>query len=74
MRASRASTSARRKAHPGVIAVYTGADMTGVNSLPCGLGPPQGQNIPGVLQDLTMVPHMPLTSTSRGTSAIRRGW
>ena len=50
------------KAHPGVIAVYTGKDMTGVNSLPCGWDLNKAKNIPGVVQDLTMVPHMPLTS------------
>jgi carbon-monoxide dehydrogenase large subunit len=27
---------ARAKAHPGVVAVFTGKDMTGVQSLPCG--------------------------------------
>src|SRR5918993_5442950 len=50
------------KAHPGVIAVYTGGDMTGVNSLPCGWDLRKEKNIPGVVQDLAMVPHMPLTS------------
>jgi aerobic carbon-monoxide dehydrogenase large subunit len=50
------------KAHPGVIAVYTGKDMTGVNSLPCGWDLRKAKNIPGVVQDLAMVPHMPLTS------------
>ena len=50
------------KAHPGVVAVFTGKDMTGVNSLPCGWDLNKGKNIPGVVQDLTMVPHMPLTS------------
>src|SRR6266571_1397586 len=48
--------------HPGVVAVFTGKDMTGVNSLPCGWDLNKGKNIPGVVQDLTMVPHMPLTS------------
>ncbi|MEK7837616.1 MAG: molybdopterin cofactor-binding domain-containing protein, partial [candidate division NC10 bacterium] len=28
--------TSRAKAHPGVVAVFTGKDMTGVNSLPCG--------------------------------------
>src|SRR5215813_4712551 len=50
------------KAHAGVVAVYTGKDMTGVNSLPCGWDLRKDKNIPGVVQDLTMVPHMPLTS------------
>ena len=35
-RASAASTLARAKAAPGVVAIYTGADLTGVNGLPCG--------------------------------------
>src|SRR6266567_1071214 len=48
--------------HPGVVAVFTGKDMTGVNSLPCGWDLNKGKNVPGVVQDLTMVPHMPLTS------------
>jgi aerobic carbon-monoxide dehydrogenase large subunit len=38
--------------HPGVVAVFTGADMTGVNSLPCGW----------LLPDLKVPPHMPLAS------------
>src|SRR5499426_2974601 len=50
------------RALPGVVAVYTGADMTGVNSLPCGWDLRKEKNIPGVVQDLAMVPHMPLTS------------
>jgi carbon-monoxide dehydrogenase large subunit len=50
------------KAHPGVVAVFTGKDMTGVNSLPCGWDLRRAKNIPGVVQDLAMVPHMPLTS------------
>src|SRR5919108_4455555 len=50
------------KAQPGVVAVFTGKDMTGVNSLPCGWDLRKDKNIPGVVQDLTMVPHMPLTS------------
>src|SRR6185369_16586130 len=49
------------KAHPGVIAVYTGADMTGVNSLPCGWDLRKAKNVPGVIEDLAVVPHMPLT-------------
>ena len=38
--------------HPGVVAVFTGKDMTGVNSLPCGW----------LLPDLKVPPHMPLAS------------
>ncbi|MGH7388433.1 MAG: xanthine dehydrogenase family protein molybdopterin-binding subunit [Candidatus Rokuibacteriota bacterium] len=49
------------RAHPGVVAVFTGKDMTGVNSLPCGWDLRKAKNIPGVVQDLAMVPHMPLT-------------
>src|SRR5215468_12382866 len=48
--------------HPGVVAVFTGKDMTGVNSLPCGWDLRKEKKIPGVMQDLAMVPHMPLTS------------
>ncbi|HEU5110193.1 MAG TPA: xanthine dehydrogenase family protein molybdopterin-binding subunit, partial [Micromonosporaceae bacterium] len=54
-------TAAAKKA-PGVVAVFTGADMTGVNSLPCGWDLRKDKNIPGVVQDLAMVPHMPLSS------------
>ena len=45
-----------------MVAVFTGEDMTGVNSLPCGWDLRKDKNIPGVVQDLVMVPHMPLTS------------
>jgi aerobic carbon-monoxide dehydrogenase large subunit len=38
--------------HPGVVAVFTGKDMTGVNSLPCGW----------LLPDLKVPPHPPLAS------------
>src|SRR5438046_7385085 len=48
--------------HPGVVAVFTGKDMTGVNSLPCGWDLRKEKNVPGVVQDLAMVPHMPLSS------------
>src|SRR6266850_8599036 len=54
--------AAKAVAYPGVVAVYTGKDMTGVNSLPCGWDLRKEKNIPGVVQDLAMVPHMPLTS------------
>ncbi len=57
----RALDVAPAKAHPGVVAVFTGKDMTGVNSLPCGWDLRKAKNIPGVVQDLAMVPHMPLT-------------
>src|SRR5213083_1962632 len=56
-------TSAALK-HPGVVAVFTGKDMTGVNSLPCGWDLRKEKNVPGVVQDLAMVPHMPLASDS----------
>src|SRR5262244_2659835 len=48
--------------HPGVVAIFTGKDMAGVNSLPCGWDLRKEKNIPGVVQDLAMVPHMPLSS------------
>src|SRR6266550_4637695 len=41
---------ARAKAHPGVVAIFTGKDLTGVNSLPCGW----------LLPDLKVPPHPPL--------------
>jgi carbon-monoxide dehydrogenase large subunit len=37
---------------PGVVAIFTGKDMTGVNSLPCGW----------LLPELKVPPHMPLAS------------
>src|SRR5499427_392504 len=52
----------RARALPGVVAVFTGKDMAGVNSLPCGWDLRKEKKIPGVVQDLAMVPHMPLTS------------
>jgi carbon-monoxide dehydrogenase large subunit len=54
--------TAKAKAYPGVVAVFTGKDMTGVNSLPCGWDLRKDKNIPGVVQDLVMVPHMPLSA------------
>jgi aerobic carbon-monoxide dehydrogenase large subunit len=54
--------TARALKHPGVAAVFTGKDMTGVNSLPCGWDLRKDKNVPGVVQDLAMVPHMPLSS------------
>ncbi|MEK7387237.1 MAG: xanthine dehydrogenase family protein molybdopterin-binding subunit, partial [candidate division NC10 bacterium] len=58
----RAIDASPAKAHPGVVAVFTGKDMTGVNSLPCGWDLRKAKNVPGVLQDLAIVPHMPLTA------------
>src|SRR3970282_1722397 len=55
-------TTANARACPGVVAVFTAKDMTGVNSLPCGWDLRKDKNIPGVVQDLAMVTHMPLTS------------
>src|SRR5438094_1953546 len=60
-RIRRIDTSGALK-HPGVVAVFTGKDMAGVNSLPCGWDLRKEKNIPGVVQDLAMVPHMPLTA------------
>src|SRR5512143_3591813 len=37
---------------PGVVAIFTGKDMTGVNSLPCGW----------LLPELKIPPHMPLAT------------
>src|SRR5437867_13049561 len=54
------AAAARR--HPGVVAIFTGKDMAGVNSLPCGWDLRKEKKIPGVVQDLALVPHMPLTS------------
>jgi carbon-monoxide dehydrogenase large subunit len=54
--------TSRARAHPGVVAIFTGKDMAGVNSLPCGWDLRKEKNIPGVVQDLAMVPHMPLAS------------
>src|SRR5512146_2430518 len=54
--------TAKARAYPGVVAVFTGKDMTGVNSLPCGWDLRKDKNIPGVVQDLVMPPHMPLAS------------
>src|SRR5262250_1591381 len=60
-RVRKVDTSAAAR-HPGVVAVFVGGDMAGVNSLPCGWDLRKEKNIPGVVQDLAMVPHMPLTS------------
>src|SRR5882762_9141960 len=43
---------AKASAHPGVVAIFTGKDMTGVNSLPCGW----------LLPDLKVPPHPPLAA------------
>src|SRR5438309_3435206 len=48
--------------HPGVVAVFTGKDMTGVNSLPSGWDLRTEKTSPGVVQDLAVVPHMPLAA------------
>jgi aerobic carbon-monoxide dehydrogenase large subunit len=50
-RIKKIDTTAAAK-HPGVVAIFTGKDMTGVNSLPCGW----------LLPDLKVPPHMPLAS------------
>src|SRR4029450_10609317 len=44
--------SAKAKAFPGVVAIFTGKDMTGVNSLPCGW----------LLPELKVPAHPPLAS------------
>lgn len=44
--------TSRALKHPGVVAVFTGKDLTGVNSLPCGW----------LLPDLKVPPHMPLAT------------
>jgi len=44
--------TAAAKAHPGVVAIFTGKDMAGVNSLPCGW----------LLPELKIPPHMPLAT------------
>jgi carbon-monoxide dehydrogenase large subunit len=57
-------------AHPGVVAVFTGADMTGVNSLPCGwlltkagVGKLKDAGLPLDLKDdIKVPPHMLLAS------------
>src|SRR5256886_5991309 len=48
-RIKKIDTAAARK-HPGVVAIFTGKDLTGVNSLPCGW----------LLPDLKVPPHPPL--------------
>src|SRR6266850_1516326 len=50
-RIKKIDTAAARK-HPGVVAIFTGKDMTGVNSLPCGW----------LLPDLKVPAHPPLAS------------
>src|SRR2546425_11660407 len=54
--------TASARAHPGVVAGLPGSDMKGVNPLPCGWDLRRAKNVPGVVQDLAIVPHMPLTS------------
>src|SRR5215831_13175420 len=48
----RSIDTAQAKAAPGVVAIFTGKDMTGVNSLPCGW----------LLPDLKVPAHPPLAS------------
>jgi aerobic carbon-monoxide dehydrogenase large subunit len=48
----RSIDTSRARKHPGVVAVFTGKDMTGVNSLPCGW----------LLPDLKVPPHPPLAT------------
>src|SRR5215468_8924042 len=48
----RAIDTGAAKAHPGVVAIFTGKDMTGVNSLPCGW----------LLPELKIPPHPPLAT------------
>src|SRR5436305_15347672 len=40
------------KAHPGVVAIFTGKDMTGGNSLPCGCDLSNVKTVPSLLQEL----------------------
>src|SRR5262249_2799200 len=54
--------TAAAASQPGVVAIFTGADMAGVNSLPCGWDLRKSKNIPGVVQDLAIGPRMPLAS------------
>ena len=44
--------TAKARQQPGVVAIFTGKDMVGVNSLPCGW----------LLPELKIPPHMPLAS------------
>ncbi len=46
--------TAKASKMPGVVAIFTGKDMTGVNSLPCGW----------LLPELKIPPHMPLATTA----------
>src|SRR5215470_9639526 len=48
----RAIDTGAAKAHPGLVAIFTGKDMTGVNSLPCGW----------LLPELKIPPHPPLAT------------
>src|SRR5438477_5475896 len=48
----RSIDTAAAKAHPGVVAIFTGKDMPGVNSLPCGW----------LLPELKVPPHPPLAT------------
>src|SRR5256712_585059 len=54
--------TAAAKAHPGAEAVFTATDIKGVTSLPCVWDLRKPKTVPGVVQDLPMVPPMPLSS------------
>jgi len=66
----RSIDTARAKSSPGVVAVFTGKDMAGVNSLPCGwllmkagVGKLKDAGLPLDLKEDIKVPaHMPLAS------------
>src|SRR2546429_7389967 len=54
------------KSHPGVVAVYTGKDMTGVNSLPCGWDLRKEKNIQVLDDARALVLQTPLPSDAAG--------
>ncbi len=62
--------TSRAKAHPGVVDVFTGQDLTGVGSLPCGwllmkagVDKLKQAGLPlDLREDIKVVPHMPLVS------------
>src|SRR4026207_682882 len=47
---------------PGVVAIFTGKDLAGVNSLPCGW----------LLPELKIPPHMPLADRKSGSAGMPR--
>ena len=61
------------KQHPGVVAVYTGEDMTGVNSLPCGWDLRKEKKIPGVVQDRDRPAHAAQQRRGPPRGRSRRG-